>query len=100
MLEKVSGNVVYNLFVAFAVAVRILHIENDDDRNDLLPYAKKFFAAFVHNSRKICGKSFVTFNVHNFILLMNHMDFEPLLSKLERQYIMSLRRLGYMIIIE
>ncbi|XP_065643386.1 uncharacterized protein LOC136084787 [Hydra vulgaris] len=71
VLEKILDNEVYNLFVAFAVAVRILHIEDDDDRNDLLPFAKKLFATFVHNSRKICGKSFVTFNVHNLLHIVD-----------------------------
>lgn len=75
VLHGVVNNDMYNLFLALSIAMRILHIKDVSERSSLLPGARALLAAFVHNSRIICGDCFATYNVHNLLHICDDVEF-------------------------
>lgn len=75
VLRDVVNKEVFQLFLAFSVAVRILHMTDLQYRSKYLPFAKQLLSTFVHNSRFVCGDSFVTYNVHSLIHIPDDVEY-------------------------
>ena len=73
-LKGIVDDKLYNLFLGFSVAIRLLHLDNPVERNKMLPFARKLLVYFVHNSRIICGDEFVTYNVHNLLHIADDVE--------------------------
>ncbi|XP_047123613.1 uncharacterized protein LOC124806599 [Hydra vulgaris] len=62
----------YDLFKSFFIAVRILHIDNDEY---LLGFARCLFQSFVYNAKILCGETFLTYNVHNLLHIVDDVEY-------------------------
>jgi hypothetical protein len=74
VLKGVLSDQLYELFLSFFIAVRILHIQDSSLRNRLLNFARSLFRAFVNNANVLCGKTFVTYNVHNLLHIADDVE--------------------------
>ena len=72
--NKISKDL-YDLFLAFSIAIKILHIENFTRRNSLLPFTQDLLETFVANSKVLCGQSFVTYNIHNLLHIVDDVKY-------------------------
>jgi hypothetical protein len=83
VLKGVVSDALYDIFLCFFVAVRILHIADRLQRNRLLNFARNLFSTFVNNSKVVCGATFVTYNVHNLLHICDDVEhFQCSLSEL------------------
>jgi hypothetical protein len=97
-LKGIVRQDVYELFLSFFVAVRILHLESATQRNRLLPAARDMFRAFVHNAPHVLTETFVTYNVHSVLHICDDVElYEQPLSALScfkfENYLQTLKRL-------
>jgi hypothetical protein len=54
----------YQLYLKLAVAMNILHTDNDVRRNLLLNFARELILEFIRDSRQLLGEGFIVYNVH------------------------------------
>ena len=97
VLKGVVSDELYQLFVAFCVAMRILHISDANERNKKLTFARNLLSAFVHNASVLCGNIFTTCNVHNLLHIVDDVQyFQCPLASLSgfvfENYLQSLKR--------
>ena len=64
-LMGIVSDEIYDLYLKLAVAMNILHTENDERRTEYLPYARALILEFIRDSSHLLGPSFVVYNVHS-----------------------------------
>jgi len=63
-LKGIVSREMYELYLKLAVAMNILHTDDDVRRNALRAYAAELLLEFVRDSRQLLGDAFVVYNVH------------------------------------
>ena len=58
-----SGEI-YALYLKLAVAMNILHTDNDEKRALYLPYARELLLEFIRDSSHVLAVDYVVYNVH------------------------------------
>ena len=72
VLKNVLQNRIYNHFLVFHVAIKILATEGLC--KEFNQYAKELLHLFVGQAKELYGKEFLSYNVHNLIHLANDVD--------------------------
>ena len=63
-LRGIVSQAVYDLYLKLAVAMIILHTENEVKRNRYLPFARALLIEFIRDSGHVLGQDYVVYNVH------------------------------------
>jgi hypothetical protein len=63
-LKRIVSPDMYQLYLKLAVAMNILHTDDDARRNALILYAKELLLEFVRDAARLLGAKFVVYNVH------------------------------------
>ena len=74
--DKISKNL-YELFLVLSIAMTILHNNDNAERKPLLKFAKKSLQSFVYNATLLLGKTFVTYNTHNLLHIVDDVNSHP-----------------------
>jgi hypothetical protein len=74
-LKDIVASEVYHTFVCLSLAMSILLCDDIRSRLDQLEVARELLSKFVHNVEQIFGKSFVTYNVHNLLHIVDDADY-------------------------
>lgn len=74
VLRGLVSKKIYEHFLSFSIAIRIMLESDDTIRNHYLPYGKELLANFVLNAPVVYGSTFTVYNVH--YLLHLHEDVE------------------------
>ena len=92
-LKGIVSPDIYALYLKLAVAMNILHTENDEKRTLYLGYARALLLEFIRDSKHLLGSSFVVYNVHsmshipddveNFQCSVNHLSAFPFENHLQ-----------------
>lgn len=81
LLKDIVDENVYQHFLHFHVASKILSIEHLISREYILKYCQNLFKNFVHESTLLYGPHFQSFNVHNLIHLPDDVSHFGVLGK-------------------
>ena len=63
-LRGIVSQAVYDLYLKLAVAMIVLHTENEVKRNRYLPFARALLLEFIRDSGHVLGGDYVVYNVH------------------------------------
>jgi len=63
-LRGIVSQAVYDLYLKLAVAMIVLHTENEAKRNRYLPFARALLLEFIRDAGHVLGQDYVVYNVH------------------------------------
>lgn len=74
VLKDVVPDIIYKNSLLLTVSLSVLLNSNDEIRNSYLPYARELLKCFVQQCRDIYGQSFIVYNVHNLLHLVDDVE--------------------------
>ena len=75
VLKDALPNNIYNHFIKLSFSISILLLNDDNKRNFYLDYAHKLILNFVHQCKHIYGNTFITYNTHSLIHVVDDVKF-------------------------
>lgn len=74
VLKDYVSDIIYKNSLLLTIALSILLNSSDEIRNSYLPYARELLKCFVQQSGDIYGRSFIVYNVHNLLHLVDDVE--------------------------
>lgn len=74
VLKDFVSDIIYKNSLLLTVSLSVLLNSNDEIRNSYLPYARELLKCFVQQCRDIYGQSFIVYNVHNLLHLVDDVE--------------------------